>query len=178
MQTRKAPISILLTLVATLTLLFGGWFLYTKMEVEEPIRTEIGEMTSAKLADLQVARDEIAVNLQITKPDTFPAEYQSLLRHIEEISPNKHVDITFENQDKALQKIWTNDVFRFTEAVDLHQYSKIPALLTEWKQKNQLDAATSQMDQDNIYIYLKRDAGQFFAIVPRTSPEQGVTGHE
>lgn len=175
MQTRKLPVSILLSLLATLTLLFGGWFLYTKMQVEEPIRKQIGQMTSVKLADMQVGRDQLMIDLNVVKPDTFPAEYVALLQTIRDIAPDKKVQIQLANQNPALKRIWSEGVFRFTEAVDLHEYSKIPALLGEWKKANQLDTATASMDDNYIYVFLKRGKAQYFTIIPRTPLQQEVT---
>jgi hypothetical protein len=176
-QTRKKPITIMLSLLATLTLLFGGWFLYTKMEVEEPLRHFIGQMKSAELADLQVEKEQLVIQLDVTKPELFPEEYRALVKTVQELAPGKQVDIRIADRDQVLQEIWANGVFLFTEAVDLHQYSKIPTLLGEWKNTYQLDDASAQMDEANIYVYLKRDQAEFFTIIPRTSARQEVTAH-
>lgn len=170
MQIRKVPI--VLSLLATLTLLFGGWFLYQKMEIEEPVRNEIEQMKSANLADLEVGKEQLNIQLTVTNPDKFPVEYQELLNTLQKRVQNKQVRVEVTNQDQQLKEIWTNGVFVFTEAVDLHQYSRIPQMLANWKQDYQLDAASTQMDDDNIYIYLKRGSADFYAMVPRNPVEE------
>ncbi|MFY0543108.1 hypothetical protein [Brevibacillus sp. H7] len=172
MQLRMVPIA--LSLLATLTLLFGGWFLYQKMEVEEPIKHEIGQMESAKLARLEVAKDRIQVDLTVTNPELFPREYQDLRVKLADLLQNKAVDITIHNNAKALEDIWTNGVFSFTEAVDLHEYSRIPQIVSQWKEAYRLDEASTQMDEENIYVYLKRGTDDFYTIVPRY-PAKEVT---
>lgn len=174
MQTRKLPVSILLSLLITLTLLFGGWFLYTKLQVEEPIRKQIGQMTSVKLADMQVGKEQLMIDLNVVKPESFPGEYIALLQTIRDIAPDKKVQIELANQDPELKKIWSEGVFRFTEAVDLHEYSKIPTLLNSWKTEHHLDTATASMDDNYIYVFLKRDKAQYFTIIPRTPLHQEV----
>lgn len=173
-QLRKMPI--VLSLVATLTLLFGGWFLYQKMEVEEPIKQQIGQMQSAELAHLNVGKDQIQIDLTVTKPETFPQEYQNLQGKLAEMVRNKTVDISIQNNAKALKDIWTNGVFVFTEAVDLHEYSRIPQIVEQWKDSYRLDEAMTRMDDQNIYVYLKRGTDDFYTIVPR-SPVKEVTAN-
>jgi len=173
-QLRKTPI--ILSLLATLTLLFGGWFLYQKMEVEEPVKREIGQMESAELARFHMAKDQVTIELTVTDPDVFPAEYQQLRQKLTELLKDMPVAITIHNQAPVLKEIWTNGVFVFTEAVDLHQYSRIPLIVSEWKASHGLDEASVQMDETNVYVYLKRGTDDFFTIVPR-SMEKGVTAH-
>jgi hypothetical protein len=173
-QVRKG--TIVLSLIATLTLLFGGWFLYQKMQIEEPIRTEIGQMQSAELAKLEVGKDRIHIDLKVTNPERFPQEYRQLKRKLGELVGNKPVDMEIHNKAKALEEIWTNGVFVFTEAVDLHQYSRIPQIVGQWKEVHSLDEALTQMDDENIYVYLKRGSEDFYTIVPRSSGNE-VTAH-
>jgi hypothetical protein len=170
LQLRKVPI--VLSLLATLTLLFGGWFLYQKMEVEEPIKREIGQLKSAELARLYMEKDQVTIDLTVTKPEVFPREYQQLQLKLSELLRDKVVEITIHNQAQALEDIWTNGVFVFTEAVDLHQYSRIPQIVSEWKHTYGLDEASTQMDEKNIYVYLKRGTDDFFTIVPRYAEKE------
>jgi rhamnogalacturonyl hydrolase YesR len=175
MQTRKKPLIAMLSLIATLAVLFGGWFLYQKMEVEEPIRQLIGEMKSAQLAQLQVDRDQVSIKLQVTNPDAFPEEYKHLFKSVGEIVQNKQVDISIHNKDSQVKQVWADGVFAITEAVDLHQYSKIPALLEAWKRQYHLENAITRMDDTNVYVYLKRGTDDFYAVVPRFASPGEVT---
>ncbi|WP_342406537.1 hypothetical protein [Brevibacillus sp. FSL K6-2834] len=164
---RKGAIG--LSLLATLLLLFGGWFLYQKIEVEEPIRTQIGQLQSAELAHLHVGKDHIQIDLNVTHPELFPQEYRKLMQQAKEMAGSKEIQVTLGNQSKELEKVWMNGLFSFTEAVDLHQYSRIPQLVGEWKTAYQLDQAMAQMDAEHVYVYLKRGADDYYAIVPRSS---------
>jgi hypothetical protein len=103
-----------LSLLATLALLFGGWFLYQKIEIEEPIRAEIGQLQSATLAHLNVGKDRIEIDLKVTKPETFPQEYRELLDNTKGISGNKQVEINVDNQSQAMNDIWKSGQFVFT----------------------------------------------------------------
>lgn len=161
-----------LSLLATLALLFGGWFLYQKIEIEEPIRTEIGQLQSATLAHLNVGKDRIEIDLKVTKPETFPQEYRELLDHTKGMAGNKQVEINVDNQSQAMKDIWKSGQFVFTEAMDLHQYSRIPQLVSEWKATNKLDEASALMDDENIYVYLKKGTEDFYAIVPRSEGKE------
>ncbi|MGN7468989.1 hypothetical protein [Brevibacillus sp. SAFN-007a] len=170
MQLKKSAIG--LSLLATLALLFGGWFLYQKMEIEEPIRAEIGQMQSATLHDFHVSKDSIQIDLKVTHPEEFPAEYRSLVSQAEKIAGNKQVTIAVANQSETMTDIWERGQFVFTEAMELRQYSRIPSLVEEWKNTNQLDEATALMDDANVYVYLKKGTEDFFAILPRSEAKE------
>lgn len=172
MQVRKVPI--ISSLLITLALLFGGWYLFQKVEIEEPVRTKIAQMDSATLADLQVTKEQMLIKLTVTNPDAFPEEYTSLEQEINRIVNNKQVTVELTNQNEELKKVWNEGTFALTEALELHQYSKLPALVNEWKVKNQLDTALTSMDKSNIYIFLKRGSEEFYTIVPRDLQEGEV----
>lgn len=169
-QLKKSAIG--LSLLATLALLFGGWFLYQKIEIEEPIRAEIGQMQSATLGHFHVSKDKIQIDLKVTNPETFPAEYRNLVAKTEKIAGNKQVAIVVANQSEAMTDIWKSGQFVFTEAMVLHQYSRIPSLIEEWKQANKLDEASALMDDANIYVYLKKGTEDFYTIIPRSEAKE------
>ncbi len=169
-QLKKSAIG--LSLLATLALLFGGWFLYQKMEIEEPIRTEVSQMQSATLSNFHVGKDKIQIDVKVTNPQAFPAEYRDLVARTKKIAGDKQVAIVVANQSEAMTEVWKSGQFIFTEALDLHQYSRIPALIAEWKQTNKLDAADAFMDDANIYVYLKKGTEDFYTIVPRSEAKE------
>ena len=173
MQLRKVPV--IASLLVTMALLFGGWFLYQKVEVEEPIRTEISAMKSATLADLLMNKEQLLIKLTVTNPDKFPEEYMKLMNHISQDITNKKVAVELTNQDAALKQVWMDGTFALTEALELHQYSKVPKIVGDWKVKNHLDKASTAMDQDNIYVFLKRGSGEYYTIVPRNTTDGEVS---
>jgi hypothetical protein len=174
LQLKKTTIG--LSLLATLALLFGGWFLYQKLQVEEPLRTEIGQLQSATLSEMQIGRDEIEIDVNVTKPELFPQEYQNLMRDMTKLAGDKPVEIRVTNQSEMINQIWQSGQFVFEEAIDLHQYSRIPQMIEEWKVTHQLDEALALMDDTNIYVYMKKGTEDFYAIVPR-SEDKEVTSH-
>jgi len=172
LQWRKSTIG--LSLLATLALLFGVWFLYQKLEIESPLREEIGQLQSATLNHLDVGREKIQIDLTVTKPDAFPQEYRELMNTATKLAGAKQVEVRVGNKSQSMQGIWQSGQFVFKEAMDLHQYSRIPQLVNEWKSSHQLDEVSALMDDANIYIYMKKGTDDFYAIVPR-SDEKEVT---
>ncbi len=173
MQVRKMPM--LLSFVATLTLLFGCWFLYQKAQVEEPLRKEVEQMTSAQLVNLQVSKDQVLLQLHVTKPDVFPDEYKTLLKAADKLISDKKLDIQLTNQGANLKQVMADQQFALNEAVELHQYSKIPELMADLKTSHHLEQAIAKIDETTIYIYLKNGAEDYFAMIPRLQEQSGVT---
>ncbi|MBO8162957.1 MAG: hypothetical protein H0Z34_04440 [Brevibacillus sp.] len=170
-------VPILLSMLATFTLLFGGWFLYQKMQVEEPLRNHITQLKSAELAALQVNKDQVRVVLRVINPEAFSLEYSQLMEELKQIAPNKQVTVETSNRAPELEAIWQDGIFALTEAVELHQYSKIPALMHNWQQMYQLDKAKAAMDEKHVFIYLQRGDDDFFKVVPRQVADGEVTSH-
>ncbi|WP_241236179.1 hypothetical protein [Brevibacillus marinus] len=165
MKVRALPV--LLSMLATITLLFGGWFLYQKTQLEEPLRSAIAAMKSAKLSELEVGQEQLVVRLEVTDPEGFPQEYRELAREIARLAPGRAWAIETTNYDDDLAAIWAAGIFELTEAIELHQYSKIPLLLNDWKNRYQLDAAVARMDEEDVFIYLKRGSADLYEVVPR-----------
>ncbi|MGO0061055.1 hypothetical protein ACTID9_13730 [Brevibacillus fluminis] len=175
MTLRRLPI--MLSFLVTMVLLFGGWYLYQQMEVKEPLKTEVQQMTSATLTDLKVAKDQVIVKLHVTNPDTFPQEYRQLQKELQAYSNGREIDVEVTNQGEQLKKIWTDGQFAVNEAIELHEYSKIPQLVAAWKQTYKLDSAVAKMDDSTIYIYMKNGQQDFYAMLPRTATTGEVTLH-
>ncbi|WP_400163741.1 hypothetical protein ACAF76_011770 [Brevibacillus sp. TJ4] len=166
MQLKK--INVVFSLLATLALLFGGWFLYQKIQIEEPIRAQIGQLESATLNGLKMESENIHIDLTVTNPEKFPNEYKQLLEKTTKLAGDKKVVITVANSSEEIRSIWHQGQFVFTEAIDLHQYSRIPELMEEWKASNGLDEAFALMDETHIYVYMKKGTEDFYTIVSRS----------
>lgn len=175
MTLRKIPI--MLSFLVTMVLLFGGWYLYQQVEIKEPLKMEVGQMTSATLSDLQVLKNQLIIKLHVTNPDTFPQEYKQLLKATQTYSNGREIDVVVTNQGDQLKKIWTNGQFAVNEAIELHEYSRIPQLLADWKHTYKLDSAIAKMDESTIYIYMKNDKQDFYAMLPRAATTGEVTLH-
>ena len=172
MQLKKSNVA--MSLLATLALLFGGWFLYLKLQMEGPIRAQLEQMESASLNHMQIEKDKILINVRVTNPKRFPKEYRELVKETAKLAGDREVLVTIGNASEDMQAIWNEGQFVFTEAVDLHQYSRIPELMADWKSNYQLDEAFALMDDENVYVYLKKGTEDFYTIVSR-SLENEVT---
>jgi hypothetical protein len=178
MALKKGPIA--LSLLATLALLFGSWFVYEKMEVENPILEHIRSMKSVNLVSFENERDTLRVTFDIQHPNQFPNEYRQLQNLLQRVAPNKAAVVELDGKDKDLDATWEKALFPLTEVMQLHQYSRIPGILEELKKTQQLEQAMAKMDDENVYIYLKKGDEERFEILPRvqmTQTDQEVTAH-
>ncbi|QDX93861.1 hypothetical protein EEL32_05135 [Brevibacillus laterosporus] len=176
MKLRKVPM--LLSLVAALSLLFGGWFLYQKMQIESPLREQAEKLTSATLVDFQMKKDRIDIKLQVTKPETFVEEYPELLKTLQTYARGKAFDIMLTNQADSLKLVWKEGLFGLTEAIEGKEYSKIPTILTQMKNLYKLDEAYGRIDETNVYIFLKRGTDEYYQVIPRKQSTSEVVNRE
>jgi hypothetical protein len=164
--------SVALSLLATLALLFGGWFLYEKVQLEGPIRAQLEQMESASLVHLQIDREKILIDVDVKNPERFPQEYRQLLDKAKDMAGDREVLVTVGNTSQTMLEIWHKGQFAFTEAVELRKYSRIPELMDDWKAEFQLDAALALMDDENVYVYLKKGTEDFYTIVSRSEQNE------
>ncbi|WP_027417532.1 hypothetical protein [Aneurinibacillus terranovensis] len=165
MKVRTMPI--FLSILISSIVLFGGWYVFQSQFVKKPIATEIAAMKGVKLGAISVGRDSVDVKVTFTNPDTFADQYKAIQRLVAEKTNGKPATIQLNSPDNRLQQIWNKNAFAIDEALDLHTYSKIPAVLNSMKKTYGLTAASSQIDDQNIYVYLNDGKNPYFTVLPR-----------
>ncbi|WCK56124.1 hypothetical protein PP175_09540 [Aneurinibacillus sp. Ricciae_BoGa-3] len=165
MKVRTFPI--FLSVVISSILLFGGWFVYQSQFVKKPIATQISAIKGIKLNDLTIGRDAVGVNVSFSDPNGFADKYKQIQKIVADKTNGKPVKIELNSPDAMLKKIWEQNSFAISEAMDLHTYSKIPFVLENMKNKYHLANVYSQMDDQNIYIYLNDGKSPYYAVLPR-----------
>ncbi|WP_232696391.1 hypothetical protein [Brevibacillus daliensis] len=168
MKLRKGPM--FLSLLVALALLFSGYFLFQKVQIEKPLMEQAEQMTSAKLIDFSMQKDKVTYKFEVTNPEQFVIDYPKLIDAIKTYAPEKAFDIMLTNQDESLQPIWNEGLFGLIEAIETKQYSNIPELLSEWKETYKLDEAFGRIDDKYVYIFMKRGEDEFYKVIPRKQP--------
>jgi hypothetical protein len=165
MKVRTFPI--FLSVVISSILLFGGWFVYQSQFVKKPIATQISAIKGIKLNNLTIGRDAVGVNVSFANPSSFADQYKQIQKIVADKTNGKPVKIELNASDAMLKKIWEQNSFAISEAMDLHTYSKIPVVLENIKNKYHLANVYSQMDDQNIYIYLNDGKNPYYTVLPR-----------
>ncbi|GAB7387563.1 hypothetical protein BSNK01_14000 [Bacillaceae bacterium] len=172
MKIRTVPV--IVSLLVTALLLFGGYAVYARYFIERPIIEAASALADVKVEDVRVTKDKLALDVRLDERARLLEAYRRLSEIAAEKAAHREVEIRFANVETGdLRSLWEKEYFAIAEAMDLRKYSQIPAIVAGWKQKYALKAAESRMDEKHVYIYLEDGQGRFFAVLPRAAKRGG-----
>ncbi|RXT13953.1 hypothetical protein [Ammoniphilus sp. CFH 90114] len=164
MNLRAMPV--LLSLIFTLVLLFGGWFTYQQFYVQKPIEAFIKEKSQVTMHDMQINKNQVNLYLDFTNPDTFVNDYKEIREFVATTVPGKSVSIQLSKHGEDMLNLWEEEYFGLAEAIRKQEYSRIPEIIEEMGKKRQLEKTVARMDEQNVYVFLQSGAQHLYAVLP------------
>ncbi|MDP4096609.1 hypothetical protein OIN60_07485 [Paenibacillus sp. P96] len=173
MKLRVLPIA--LTAIITASVLFGGWFLYRHMAIQNPLQQVVTKYPGVSSAQINIKQDEVILKL-VLKPD---ADLRGLVQQVKKegqsIIGSRQLKLDIQDRSSAeLDAWWSQAMFPIAEAMENKKYTQIPATLETLEQKNAKVQAQTEMDDQNVYIRLKEGQASKFIILPREPETMGV----
>lgn len=176
MKLRVVPT--LITVAASVLILFGGWLLYNQVAIDAPLQKAVKQVDGIAQADTPVL-DKDVVSIQLTlEPDAdLKAIYDSIKEKGKDIIGNRELQLTITNSDTSqrLEKVWSSALFDIAQAMETKQYSNIPASLTQIAKLNEGVQFVTDMDDKNVYITLKDGSASKYVVLPRESAQLEVS---
>ncbi|BFH61837.1 hypothetical protein [Paenibacillus azoreducens] len=168
------PIPIVITVVVSAALLFGGWFFYRQTTMQGPLQKIIQNYKGVNSAQFDIKRNEIDLKLDL-KPDTnvsglvnrITTEGKSVIG-----SRTLKFDFVDHSSDK-LNRYWDSAMFTVAEAMDNKKYTEITSKLQELAKDTGIKIQT-EMDTKNVYISLSEGDNSKFIVLPRDPGKIGV----
>jgi len=164
MKLRAMPV--MLSLISTLALLFGGWYTYQHFYIKQPVQDYIASKNDLVLNDLRITQDQVIVDIDFKNPERFVSEYKELNQYLQEQMNGKEISIRLPQYGEEMKKLWEKEYFGVAEAIQTKEYSKIPLMVEQMKEKEHLQQAMARMDEDFVYLYLKDDSDHIYAVLP------------
>lgn len=173
MKVRLLPV--LLTFLISAGLLFGGWFTYQSVAVENPINDMIDSVAGIEDASIELDRDLLLIRVRLTDEAELSTLYHSLLEQSYAIVSDRTVRLEIVDEStEALNRIWQAVLFDVAEAMDSQRYSSIPKRMQELADETPGLKAETAMDERNVYITLKHDGAAKYVVLPRNPARLGV----
>lgn len=170
------PLPIFLSFLFSAILLFGGWYGYEEQFVKKPIRDEIGKLKGVSLKKLTPLKDSVAVDVSIQDPKEFKNNYNAIEKIVQEKSGGKAVSIHLDVPKSSLDILWDKNQFAVAEAIDLHQYSRIPQIFDDLVAKKIITQKECWIDDRLIYIYMTDGHSSFYKVLSRTKEVNQING--
>ena len=177
MKLRLLPV--LISVIVTSAVLFGGWFVYKGVAMENPLSDILEQSKGIEDAKIQFKKDVLSLRLTLA-PD---ASLREIVQHIrqegEQVIGQRMLDVQVTNAPSPdLDAWWSSVLFEVAQAMDTKQYAKIPEAVQA--KAGQLEGLTfdTEMDDTNVYVRLTQGEHSKFIILPRIPAMMGVWSHE
>lgn len=166
---------ILLTVLVSGTVLFGGWFGYRHYMVEQPLTASIAAVPGLEASKPVVTKDRVTVEVAIG-PDTELSDvYQQIRQETSGTIGSRTLELLIEQQpDETLERIWSSALFDVAQAMENRQYADLPAMADKLMQAHDGLEVQTAIDDMNVYITLKREGAAKYVILPREPATMGV----
>jgi hypothetical protein len=173
------PLPIVISLVLSVAVLFGGWFTYRSMAMENPLLELVHASDGVEQVQLDVKKNQVSFQLELSKD----ASLRQIIQHIRNDGAKtigtRSLNIQVTNPSSpALDAWWSDQLFTVAQAMETRNYAKIPQTLSE--RASQLDGLNvfTEMDDRNVYVRLVAGDDSKYIILPRTPEKLGVWANE
>lgn len=166
---------VVVSVVVSAVLLFGGWFAYQHWAVENPFQHQVSQIDGVRSVHTSITPNQVELNLDLA-PDT---DFAGLVRQIEadgkQLLGSRELKLTVKDQTSDnLEQVWQEALFPIAQAMENKQYTEITDALKQIESSNAGISARAEMDEHNVYITLSDGQVSKFIILPRTAQTIGV----
>ncbi|WP_274364634.1 hypothetical protein [Paenibacillus thermotolerans] len=177
MKLRLLPIMI--TVVVSSVLMFGGWFVYQTMALQDPLTHDVGAVEGVKHVQIDMDRSSAVVKIELENGVSLDKTYAAVEEAAHNVLGDKPVTIEVANGgSEALDSIWEQAMFDVATAMETKQYTLIPKRLNELVQANDGLHASTKMDDKYVYVTLTQGADTKYVVLPRIPVTLGVFPNE
>jgi hypothetical protein len=173
MKLRLIPI--LITVAVSSALLFGGWFFYHSMVMENPINKVILGVQGVKQVTTNINNTQMSIDLKLNKDADLRNLYTTISKEGASLLQNRELKLNLESQSSPeLEQWWSTALFEVAQAMDTKHYANIPQVLNARVQQIPGLTVTTEMDNTNVYVRLTDGVNSKYIILPRTPAQMGV----
>lgn len=166
---------VLMSVIVSVVVLFGGWFAYRSFAMENPLNHKIEALPGVKQANFSFNNQDVTVQLSLSQNADLRSIDAAVMHDGAKTIGNRtvHIDVKNPNVPK-LEDWWSKSLFDVAQAMDTKQYAQIPSMLQ--KKAAQLPGlqVSSEMDNTNVYIRLTLGKQSKYIILPRQTAKLEV----
>ena len=173
MKLRLVPV--LLTALLSVALMFGGWFLYRQFAIQEPLQKIVDSYQGVNKSHISINRNQVTLKLDLQPGTKLRELVQYISTEGKSVIGNRSLTLDVEqHSSKELDEIWNQAMFSVAEAMESRKYTLIPAKLEQLKEQYKGITATTEIDDNNVYVSITNGKESKFIILPRQPETMGV----
>ncbi|TLS53131.1 hypothetical protein FE782_07135 [Paenibacillus antri] len=177
MKLRLLPVVI--TIVVSSGVLFGGWFAYESIAMEDPFLEKVAAVEGIADPVVEIERERAIVRATIEPGASLRQAYRGIVEAGASSLGDR--DIVVEASGETSEKLedwWSEALFDVAQAMETKQYSLIPQRLRELAKADGSLQVQTEMDEKNVYITLVDGPNSKHVVLPRQPAIMGVWPNE
>ena len=173
MKLKLVPLTI--TVAVTAALLFGGWTAYRHYAVEKPIDRIAASVPGVRSASASMENGQVVLKVKLEADASLADIYRQVKRDgAASIGGNKLELQVDSNTSDKLEQAWSYSLFDVAESMENRHYSNLRAAMDKLSKQFPGVTATTEMDEDNVYVRLVDGQSSKFVVLPRQPASLGV----
>ena len=177
MKLRLLPI--IIAVCCTGIILFGGWYFYNRVALENPLQQVVVRVPGVEQAQTELTKNRVTLNLTLTDQANIRDLYTTITTEGASIIGKRKVDLNLVSpSSSALEQWWSSALFYVAQAMETRQYSEIPKVLEARSTELSGLKVATEMDEHNVYVQLTDGDKIKYVILPRVSTPLGVWPNE
>lgn len=171
---------IVISVVITASVLFGGWFAYQSFAMESPFSQIISKTPGVEDSTIEFGKSQVNVKVIPKENASLREIYQYIEKEGRSLLGSRKLNVEVKGNDpsKELEQWWSRSLFDVAQAMETRHYGDIPAALEKHAAEMAGLNVKTEMDNKNVYITLTKGQESKNLILPRTSAKIGVWPNE
>ncbi|MBP1155309.1 MULTISPECIES: hypothetical protein [unclassified Paenibacillus] len=177
MKLRLLPV--VLSVLVSASLLFGGYFAYQSYAMESPLEKVVSAIPGVELEAIKLSGSEAELELKVAPGTSLREVYRNIQNEGRSTLGSRELKLKVVNEpSERLEQWWSSALFEVAQAMETKQYAQIPKTLEERSAKSEGVKAASEMDDKFVYITITDGNNSKYVILPRTPAKLGVWTNE
>lgn len=177
MKLRLLPI--LMTVLVSSLFMFGGWFLYDSYALENPLSDIASREPGVQQVSVNLTTNRVMVQVTLKNDVDLRHLYNSLRKEGASIIGDRELVLNITSDSAPeLEQWWASALFDVAQAMETRHYASIPTSLQARAMDKMGLQVFTQMDEYNVYVYLKQNTQSKYVILPRIPAKMGVWTNE
>src|SRR5690554_2145631 len=127
MNLKIRPIPLIVSIVISSVVLFGGWFIYHSMALKNPLSDIVLNLDGVEQAEMEVEKDRVVIEFNLSADASLREIMQKIRTEGSSVIDQRILQVHVNNPpSKALDQWWSTALFDVAQAMETKQYSQIP----------------------------------------------------
>jgi hypothetical protein len=177
MKLRLLPV--ILSVSITAVVLFGGWFVYQSVAMENPLTEVINHTPGVQLVNTHITSGKAELELKLQPGTNLREVFGRIQKEGASALGKRELSLKVVNDSTpAIDGWWSAALFDVAQSMETRQYAQIPKTLQARADASGSLKVSTEMDDKYVYIALTDGEQSKYVMLPRTPTTVGVWPNE